>query len=577
MKNLFVSITVLLFLTLVATPAQGRFKVANYDREKAKEIIKSRVENGTLEIIEGIWRSSNGKIYAIERFEDERFPENLRYRVIQLEGKNAEPGMVDYFLEMTNYDEYYRIWGRNPFTQTNEPVGRETYIEFTPDSFVFKQQIERIVFTRLYPQIDYPQSMDNVSSGSGFAITPDGYIVTNHHVVKSSPLISIYVTDNSNGTFYKTRIVATDIPNDLAILKIEDSNFSTFGEIPYGIRRDEPIEGEYCFAIGYPAITALGINPKTTSGIISATTDSHYPSRCQTTAAIEHGSSGSPLFDKDGNVLAVNAATYTEFYPNLAVKANYLWKLIEQCDELEGFTSTPAPTGRQLTEIVATNKKFVVLVLVNYHPTHDGSARYILNEITDTVPTPFSQAEGLYHTGRYNEAVDLLTQILSDNPHNASAYYLRGCCWEMLESRDNAIVDYHQALRSFDAKTDSKSLQASIYCNLSLSQMAFEDYEGAMESVEAALKIQSDDYTLMIKGMACYYLEKYDDAIKIFSDIIDNAQLQSTVYHYRALSFLATNEQDKALSDMKNAAACGNKSAAEWLDNYYSSSPSTQP
>ena len=578
MTRRYTHILIFLLLATLATPAYSRFKVANYDMAKAKEIISERVSNGTLEIIEGIWESSNGKIYVIERFEDERFPENLRYRVIQLEGENAEPGMVDYFLEMTNYEEYYRIWGHNPFTQTNEPVGRETYIEFSPDSFVFKQQLQEIVFTRLFPQIDYPKSTDDISLGSGFAITPDGYIVTNHHVVKSSQHISICGVNGSFEHSYKARIVATDKPNDLAILKIEDPDFTTFGEIPYGIRRDEPIEGEYCFSISYPAITRLGINPKTTTGIISATTDNYYPSRCQTTVSIEEGSSGSPLFDKDGNVLAVNSAMYIDYYPKLAIKANHLWELIERCDELDGFSATPAPTGRQLTEIVATNKKFVVLVLVNYQPADEDRPRYILNETNDQdeEPTPFLDAKKLYHTGRYNEAVALLTQILTENPHNAGAYYLRGCCWEKLDARENALVDYHQALRSFDAKTDSKQLQASIYCNLSLCQMAFQDYEGAMASIEAALKIQSDDYTLMIKGLACYFLEKYDVALKILSDLIDNTQLQSTVYYYRALSHLAINEQAKALSDMQNAAACGNKSAAEWL-NLYSSSPTTQP
>ena len=119
MKNKCTHIIILLLLTLLSTPVQGKFKVADYNKDKAKEIIDTRVKRGILEIVEGIWESSNGKIYAIERFEDERFPENIRYRVIQLEGKNSDPGMVDYFLEMTNYDEYYRIWGNNPFSLTN--------------------------------------------------------------------------------------------------------------------------------------------------------------------------------------------------------------------------------------------------------------------------------------------------------------------------------------------------------------------------------------------------------------------------------------------------------------------------
>lgn len=576
MKHTGVHIIILTLLTFFASPAYSRFKVADYNYAKAKEVIKERLECGILEPVEGIWKSSNGKIYVIERFEDERFPENIRYRVIQLKGKNAEPGMVDYFLELTNYDEYYRIWGRNPFTLTNEPVGRECYMTFSPDSFFFKQQLDTVVFTREYPRIDALPAQ-KYSAGSGFAITPDGYIVTNHHVIQAATNIYIYGVNGLFDRYYHARIVASDSINDIAILKIEDTTFTTFGPIPYGLRRDDPIEGEFCMAISYPEISTLGINPKTTTGIISATTDSNHPSRCQTTASIEHGSSGSPLFDKDGNILAINSAKYSGFYTKMAVKNQYLWQLIEQCDELKGFDLPVVSAGRQLTEIVATNKNFVVLILTRLPSNDQLEYYYILDEEKPLKETdPFARAEQFFYAGQYREAVDLLTRILTKDRNNSRAYYLRGCCWARLNTRENAIVDYRQALRSFDKKRDGEELQALIYCNLALNQIAFNDYEEAMTTIEKALKIKTDNFSLMVKGLACYYLKEYDTAIEIFSDIIDDIELQSTVYYYRGLSFLAIDKREAALSDMKNAAACGNKFAVEWLDNY-SSSPTSMP
>ena len=92
-----------------------------------------------------------------------------------------------------------------------------------------------------------------------------------------------------------------------------------------------------------------------------------------------------------------------------------------------------------------------------------------------------------------------------------------------------------------------------------------------MGNIEKSLRIKVDDFSLMVKGLTCYHLKEYDAAIKILSDIIDNRELQSTVYYYRGLSFLAIDKSEIALSDMKNAAECGNQSVAEWLNNYSSS------
>lgn len=568
MKNKCAHIIILLLLTLLSTPMQGKFKVADYNKDKAKEIIDTRVKRGILEIVEGIWESSNGKIYAIERFEDERFPENIRYRVIQLEGKNSDPGMVDYFLEMTNYDEYYRIWGNNPFSLTNEPVGRECYISFTQDSFSFKQQIQTITFTRKYPQINYQENSGTISLGSGFAITPNGYIVTNHHVIANAQNI---VVTGVNGSFeqgYNARLVVTDPKNDLAIIKIEDSVFTTFGEIPYNIRNNDPIEGEYCFAIGYPAANVLGVNPKTTAGIISATTDSKFPAYCQMSVAIESGSSGSPLFDSNGNVLAVNVAKYNDYFPNLAVKTSYLMRLIGQCDELKDLSMTPATPGRQLPEIVATNKGFVVLIFINYNPFGEQKPFYVLDEV-EKKDDPMSNAEKLYSEKRYKEAISALTDILMNDPQNSDAYYLRGCSWASLVLHDNAIIDYNQALHYFDSKKENIYPIGSIYRNKAVSQMFNQDYEEALKNLELALKDTPDDgYNDVLNGVLNYHVKRYENAIKIFSEITHYTGLQDIIYYYRGLCYFAIGETPKARADMQCAARFGSKDASDWLQQY---------
>ena len=97
-------------------------------------------------------------------------------------------------------------------------------------------------------------------------------------------------------------------------------------------------------------------------------------------------------------------------------------RLIGQCDELKDLSMTPATPGRQLPEIVATNKGFVVPIFINYNPFGEQKPFYVLDEV-EKKDDPMSNAEKLYSAKRYREAISALTDILMNDPQNSDAYY----------------------------------------------------------------------------------------------------------------------------------------------------------
>ncbi|MFK7960701.1 MAG: trypsin-like peptidase domain-containing protein [Phycisphaerales bacterium] len=151
-----------------------------------------------------------------------------------------------------------------------------------------------------------PRRRERQSVGSGFVIHPDGYIVTNAHVVSrtASEQKAIF----PDGREYDAVIVATDRDADLAVLKIEaDAPLPT---LPLG-RSDDILVGETVVAIGNP----LGFQHTVTSGVVSATgrsievsRDLRFDDLIQTDASINPGNSGGPLLNVLGELIGVNTA-----------------------------------------------------------------------------------------------------------------------------------------------------------------------------------------------------------------------------------------------------------------------------
>ncbi len=149
--------------------------------------------------------------------------------------------------------------------------------------------------------------------GSGVVISPDGYVMTNNHVVKNASEIMVTLP---GGTQYEAEIIGTDPISDLALLKLEGRNF------PYArmADSDQLIIGEWVIALGNPfGLFDLTKQPTASIGIISALHidfgevrgEQVYQDMIQTDAAINVGNSGGPLVNSNGEVMGINTLIYT--------------------------------------------------------------------------------------------------------------------------------------------------------------------------------------------------------------------------------------------------------------------------
>ncbi|HUB86715.1 MAG TPA: trypsin-like peptidase domain-containing protein [Verrucomicrobiae bacterium] len=142
--------------------------------------------------------------------------------------------------------------------------------------------------------------------GSGFFINPDGYLITNFHVIEGETEITVEVYRQTDGdlehdTYKNVRIIAINKFHDLALLHIEDKNAPKFKYVTLG-SSDALSVGDPVFAIGSP----MGLERTVTQGIISTKTrELEGELYLQTTAQINPGNSGGPLFNMAGQVVGV--------------------------------------------------------------------------------------------------------------------------------------------------------------------------------------------------------------------------------------------------------------------------------
>ncbi len=147
-----------------------------------------------------------------------------------------------------------------------------------------------------------PRRESRTAQGSGFIISPDGYILTNNHMVEEAEKIEVELTDSRKFT---AKIIGTDPDSDVAVIKVDAK------DLPYlELADSDALEvGEWVLAIGNP----LGLSHTVTAGIVSAKGRSgfglaYFENFIQTDAAINFGNSGGPLINLDAKVVGINTA-----------------------------------------------------------------------------------------------------------------------------------------------------------------------------------------------------------------------------------------------------------------------------
>lgn len=190
-------------------------------------------------------------------------------------------------------------------------------------------QMLREFFGEDFPMTQPEQEQNSL--GSGVIVRPDGYILTNNHVVAQAEQITVGLYD---GRKAKATIVGTDPETDLAVIKIELNNLPT---LPFKLSGNKV--GDVVLAIGNP----FGVGQTVTQGIISATERTGlgintYEDFVQTDAAINPGNSGGALIDVAGNLVGVNTAIFSRTGGSLGI----------------GF-AIPASTCQQVLDAILTS------------------------------------------------------------------------------------------------------------------------------------------------------------------------------------------------------------------------------
>ncbi len=200
--------------------------------------------------------------------------------------EKASPAVVGIKAEKT-VERYYSPRGQDQLHKFFDPFEDDIF------DYFFRQQRPR----QRSPQ---PKSRQ-VAQGSGFIISPDGYILTNNHLVGESDKVFVHLTDERE---LEAKIIGSDADSEVAVIKIDADNLA-FLELA----DSDVIEvGEWVLAIGNP----FGLSHTVTAGIVSAKGRNigitEYENFIQTDAAINFGNSGGPLLNLDGKVVGINTA-----------------------------------------------------------------------------------------------------------------------------------------------------------------------------------------------------------------------------------------------------------------------------
>ncbi len=215
--------------------------------------------------------------------------------------------------------------------------------------------------------------------GSGVIVSPDGYILTNNHVVEEADELKVLLGDDREFT---AKIIGTDPKTDVAIIKIEAENLPTVTLADSGKLR----VGDVVFAIGNP----LGVGQTVTMGIVSATGRKvgilddvqGYEDFIQTDAAINQGNSGGALIDARGRLVGINSAILSTSQGNIGIgfaipinlASSIMYSLIDTGTVARGFLGVATnPLTPELAEEFGLPKDTKGVIITNLNPP-DGPA-----------------------------------------------------------------------------------------------------------------------------------------------------------------------------------------------------------
>lgn len=202
-------------------------------------------------------------------------------------------------------------------------------------------------------------------TGSGVLLGSNGYIITNYHVIDDAN--SIQVQFNQGEKSYDAEVVQKDIVNDLAVLKITDSEYKATTRINYSIQRKTQEVGSYVFTVGFPlALSGMGKEAKFVDGKVSAKVGYDGALNAfQTSIPVQPGNSGGPVFNKAGELVGlVNAKVKGADNVSYVIKTGFILNLIDVLPEKVDLKKVNPQKSNSLETMIGDLKKNVVLVKI---------------------------------------------------------------------------------------------------------------------------------------------------------------------------------------------------------------------
>ena len=235
-----------------------------------KKLKEHWLENGSKDI-EGIYE----KVGTTLEYELAVLKEDNEYKIIYLDGANGSnwnEGDIKATLQKT---ATFGIFKANWF-MLNKSFNNDIIVTFenAKMSLIPETGRDKNIYLKTYPTYDEANNdiakSEWKSTGTGFFIDRKGYLVTNYHVVEDGTTFEISVTKNGKTEKYNAKIISSDKQNDLAILKVDDSDFKLLSTLNYNFNTQTQDVGSSVFALGYPLTQIMGSEIKFTDGKISS-------------------------------------------------------------------------------------------------------------------------------------------------------------------------------------------------------------------------------------------------------------------------------------------------------------------
>lgn len=564
------------FISFAQRREKTYYIIENYSEERAKSYLDSAT---ALEDLEGIWQSSDGFKYAIEKDTENNVRVKDKYRVVVVDNMSTvswwKSGYVKAFIEYSAVSQVYSVHYYSSLAYGKDlTIQKLLGLLENPALFTFCGSGTDIKLVKLYPKLNGATKSGDKSnsqtvsrwSGTGFAISSNGYIATNHHVIDGAKSIKIYGVNGDLQKSYNADVVISDKKNDLALLKIRDSKFKSLGNIPYGSKLKTADSGEDIFVLGYPLTKTMGNEIKLTNGIISSKTGFQGDvSLYQISAPVQPGNSGGPLFDNTGNLIGVVSSKHPDAQNvGYAIKLSNLNNLIDLVSERIALPGTNTIASLSLPNKVKSISKFVYLIAASNEATkksNNGSAAGSKPEAPVEGDNQNASPEKLYSSARYKYdhkdyagAYQDVLESLKGTP-TGKAYYLKG----LIDLCYN--YDYKEAAGAFSEcislsflVDDSRMLRGDSYFGDKNFLAAVEDYDYCIQkdrrNIEALYRRGECKYNMDdLQGAIADY-----DAVLKYDGLVEFKTVQlSKVYYSKAAGLVSLKKYDEALPVINQA------------------------